>query len=1453
MVDEVAERLLGQGLVIVHGMSGCGKSSLVRAGVLPRLVQDAAGHSAPPWHVAVMRPGEAPLNHLAAAIMTAVTANGPSDPILNLQIRRLLNLGRGSVSELCSFLGNRSTGPVCVLIDQFEEIFRYAASNRDEVELFVAVLSGAIRSDPSGSCLHLVVTVRSDFLGDCAQYPSFAETVNRVQYLLPRMPEAALARAIREPALLFGGDIEPELLHILLAEARGEADDLPLIQHSLMWLWQRSALADDPHSEHTKEEAAGHLLRAKDYRDAGGAKTILSEHADETLLRAGLSVADARTEHLFRALIDVDHGGRVIRRPQRLRDLVDLVGGAHPAVAVKSLVNAFRAEGDSFLLPGPEDLLEDSSIVDIRHEALIRHWRRIAAKELDQDGRPVGWLERERYDGELWKALRVQAQALERDPEALLSDETTRWHKEWLARIPAPQVWSKRYYGAFTEVDKLIRDSEARLDRRLQSKALFREGDLTSLGELLERANNAEKQAMRNRSTTVGLLSRELAQAGDPGTALLLALEVLVPSSAGPGAQTFPPVSQPVPSGTLGVHSDRDTDRILAESRDELTRDYFVYVPEAEQAAYTALQGFCGRLGDQSASTDVAAQYQISPLKVWAIEPFGPTLVTDDHSSAVVSLEFGAGGELLRSYSSPPGGSEQTTRGALWRSDVGAVGSLWESSGQFIEGSYAATGQPWILLPNHELVRQHYSSWSTGAKLPTWLEEPLSVAIAPSGRLAAAVDWAGRYAILSLADFSDPRLLTTNPEVVAPIGRWRASFSQDGQRLMMLSDQLEGVGFEIDAGDQPSRVLEIARTATVLGRIIALDPSRWRWVRDVSVTGESRLAVGGGAETTIGISLPSSGGAIIAAQFSRDGRRLLVAMQRGPIRLYDLTEPNEPIAIFGGEADRFIALAYARAGDMIAGVRQDCGALVSQIFESTEALIEHARAFIFGTSGVAVALASGQRNYFGLSRPSLPPEDAPLSVEELSTAIRRSTEIESAKIAAGAEHALYRAHALVVMPFGRKMAADGTEIDFDLVYRRLIRPAVAAAGLMPRRADADRRGGPIHPDILQELLLADYVVADLTFSSSNVCYEMGVRHALRARGVVLICSLDGELSFDIAGQHVFRYHRGSLDAELIKSERKALKETIEATLGARRGQGVSPVYQQLPNLTEPDWKTLKVGDVNEFWKNLEAWQGRVEVARRKQRPGDVLVLADEAPNRAIEFEALRTAARALIRLLQPRYALSIIERARRLDPDDVEARQLQGIALGRAGRYAEARESLRRLADERKDGESLGLLARTWKDEWRQIWDAHPQRKLDPVAAARETASILQSAASAYIEAFRAAPGDYYPGVNALTLGRLWEHVTGRRSRLRLDLIAAGVGWTAAAAAERNKDYWSIATRAELALIENRKDDAIDDYAEAAALAVANRDWFALDSSSRRRRSQCRDRSSRAASQGALR
>ena len=424
--------------------------------------------------------------------------------------------------------------------------------------------------------------------------------------------------------------------------------------------------------------------------------------------------------------------------------------------------------------------------------------------------------------------------------------------------------------------------------------------------------------------------------------------------------------------------------------------------------------------------------------------------------------------------------------------------------------------------------------------------------------------------------------------------------------------------------------------------------------------------------------------------------------------------------------------------------------------------------------------------------------------------------------------------AFVVMPFGQKKGPDGLEIDCDAIYTELLAPAISAAGLAPHRADADRRGGSIHLDMFQDLLLSEFVVADLTLDNPNVWYELGVRHGLRAGGSVLVYALRDRLPFDIAGQRMQRYtlKDGKPDPARLDVERAALTGAITATLGAWRGRRASPVYQQLPSLVEPDWKTLKVGDINEYWQGLEEWQSKVTVARRKQRPGDILVLAEETPSSVLEFEALRTAADALLKLQRPFYALRILEQARKLNPEDLKARQLEGIALGRAKRHTEAREVLRALAEQFKDGETLGLYARTWKDEWRQLWDTHPDRATDPLAAARDNASTLQSAANAYADAFRGDPDDYFPGINALTLGRLWEHVTGRTSKLPLTTIAEGLRWCTMVAFDREKDYWSLATKGELALVENRKDEALDHYDDAAALAVTNRDRFALDSTS---------------------
>src|SRR5215203_852837 len=209
-------------------------------------------------------------------------------------------------------------------------------------------------------------------------------------------------------------------------------------------------------------------------------------------------------------------------------------------------------------------------------------------------------------------------------------------------------------------------------------------------------------------------------------------------------------------------------------------------------------------------------------------------------------------------------------------------------------------------------------------------------------------------------------------------------------------------------------------------------------------------------------------------------------------------------------------------------------------------------------------------------------------------------------------------HIFVAMPYHTK---EG--IDFDRVYNELIKPALEDEGFEVFRADEEVRAGEIRTDMFQELLIADLVLADLTIDNPNVWYELGVRHALRARGVVLVSGGTVTSAFDVYTDRKLRYglRDGAPDPATLEQDKRALTAMVHATMDSWHGRTVSPVYGLMPNLQEPDWKSLRIGDVREFWERHDAWAQRVELARRASRIGDLLVLADEGPVAAFRAEA----------------------------------------------------------------------------------------------------------------------------------------------------------------------------------------------------------------------------------------
>jgi tetratricopeptide (TPR) repeat protein len=442
-------------------------------------------------------------------------------------------------------------------------------------------------------------------------------------------------------------------------------------------------------------------------------------------------------------------------------------------------------------------------------------------------------------------------------------------------------------------------------------------------------------------------------------------------------------------------------------------------------------------------------------------------------------------------------------------------------------------------------------------------------------------------------------------------------------------------------------------------------------------------------------------------------------------------------------------------------------------------------------------------------------------------------------------------HVFVAMPYGIK---EG--IDFNKVYTDLIKPALdEKEGFEVFRADEELRAGNIRTDMFQELLLADLVIVDLSIDNPNVWYELGVRHALRARGIIQIKSKRDYMPFDVYTDRTLTYHikNGLPDPDYIDQDRIRLLAISKETLSSWHERKISPVYHLLRYLKEPDWKSLKVEDAREFWNKQAIWERNVDKARRNRRPGDILIFADEAPIRFLRIEAYKSAAKALIKMLEFGLALEPIERALSIDPKDIETRQLKGIILGRLKNFNASKECLRSIIAEEDQAkynkselaETYALIGKTEKDSWINAWKKGSDQTLEETieyAVANDV--LLHEAMETYLKGFYLDPSHYYSGINALTLLYLIKYLREREhSRNREEFkdayaeirryVEGGVRWAIKSELQNEtpgkKNYWARVTAGDIEILSGSISDIEESYRY--AVAAAEKDWFALDAS----------------------
>lgn len=466
-------------------------------------------------------------------------------------------------------------------------------------------------------------------------------------------------------------------------------------------------------------------------------------------------------------------------------------------------------------------------------------------------------------------------------------------------------------------------------------------------------------------------------------------------------------------------------------------------------------------------------------------------------------------------------------------------------------------------------------------------------------------------------------------------------------------------------------------------------------------------------------------------------------------------------------------------------------------------------------------------------------------IEEL---VEEARQLQDAQMAAGEDKQIEareaRPHAFVVMPFGKKKGFDGTVIDFNAIYQDLIKPALEDAGFEPFRADEETTTGDILTDMFQELLLADLAICDLSIDNANVYYELGIRHAFRKRGVVHIQSGRAYMPFDVFNVRTIPYHtneEGLPDPEFLEKDIQNISRVCRDTWASDQDAIHSPVFNLLTGLDEPDRKTLRTPLATGFWREYNEWKERVTIAQRQKRIGDIMLLTEEISNPLIKEEAIGEAGNALRGMERHELALQQYRQGLELNSKNMEFRRQEAFHLNRLDRVDEAIVKLENLLkEEPSDTEAIAYLGRIYKDMWTDAWMRINDDDLR-IKEAFEASHWLIKSIETYLKGFYYDLNQYYPGINALTLAIILDHLAEQydegddpdvqRVRSLLPDLKGTLRFTLGNLTKlESSDYWTLVSFAEL-MVMTADDPKVVKRAYKKALTAARKNVFYLQSS----------------------
>ena len=461
-VDEILLKLSKSRSVSIVGYSGSGKSSLMYCGLIPVLYGGFMTETGPNWRVIVSRPGSSPIENLTNDSIDFLINEGrilqEDRHIHKAIIGSVLRSGNNGLIELTKYLQSDPSENVFFFIDQFEEIFRFKDSGGDEsindASRFVNLLLTAVSQHTTPAFVAL--SMRSDFIGECASFPGLTQMINDSNYLVPQMSREQKRMAIEGPVAVGGGRISKRLVKQLLSDIGDNQDQLPILQHALMRTWDYWIA----------NRELGEPIDIRHYNAIGRISQALSLHANEAYDELTAREKEI-AEILFKTITEKNSENLELRRPGKISEIAELSQASEEQVI--EVVDKFRKPGRSFLMPGADVPIGGDSMIELSHESLMRIWTRLSV-----------WVEEEFESAFMYKRVSDASAMYQIGKTNLWRPPDLQLALNWQKKQRPTRTWAQRYDIAFEraivflDTSRITYEAELKNQEMLQRRLLRR-------------------------------------------------------------------------------------------------------------------------------------------------------------------------------------------------------------------------------------------------------------------------------------------------------------------------------------------------------------------------------------------------------------------------------------------------------------------------------------------------------------------------------------------------------------------------------------------------------------------------------------------------------------------------------------------------------------------------------------------------------------------------------------------------------------------------------------------------------------------------------------------------------------------------------------------------------------------------------------------------------------------